>query len=407
MPAGGQVFQRPECVEPGEQRRWQSLPGRVQPQRARPGQDAHPVPGPDAVRHRNTLRVVPHPLGVHHSATGAPGEVEAGAVRAVRHTGEQVLGQGAGAVRPGRAHQVMVRADPSGGQHDGVRGEFHLSRHLPGGRLSALGGARGEHVGAHTGDPAVGDHQLADLVPEPDLQQTLGAGEARRRQERGQHPGPGAPGDVEPGQGVPVPAGWVATAFGPLHQREPAHPELVEPFAHRPAGEVYEALGPGVAHRIGPLAAIGARGELGRTEPVGEGQLGTVPQAETALLGGVHQEQPAERPERLSAERCGGFGVQDDDPLPPAGELGGRNQARKPGSDHDDVGVGHGGSLLGRPAAVPGAGQGLPGTVSAPGTAACSARGARPWTRPAPARRPAGVPSRSPRPAPDRLSRRR
>src|SRR5699024_8542432 len=95
-------------------------------------------------------------------------------------------------------------------------------------------------------------------------------------------------------------------------------------------------------------AAVGAGGELGRAEPVGERQLGAVVQAEAPLLGGVHQEQPAEGPERLPAQGGRWFGVQHDDPLPPAGELSGRNQAGQASADHDDVGVGHGGSLLAR-----------------------------------------------------------
>jgi hypothetical protein len=55
--------------------------------------------------------------------------------------------------------------------------------------------------------------------------------------------------------------------------------------------------------------------------------------------GRVDEEQSAERPERLPAERGLAFLIEDDDPPSRIGELGGGHEARKPRADHDGVRV--------------------------------------------------------------------
>ena len=111
-------------------------------------------------------------------------------------------------------------------------------------------------------------------------------------------PGPGAPGDVEARHRVAVPDRAVAAALGPADHREEAHALRVQPGALLAGGEVDVGLGP--APRPVVLGAV----EAGacRASPASASSCESLmPQA--PLLGRVDQEQPAERPERLAAER--------------------------------------------------------------------------------------------------------
>ena len=63
-----------------------------------------------------------------------------------------------------------------------------------------------------------------------------------------------------------------------------------------------------------------------------------------ALLGGVDEEQPAERPERLPAQVLLRLLVEQQHPPAGVGQLGGGDQAGQAGADHDDVRV-HGPTL--------------------------------------------------------------
>ena len=56
-----------------------------------------------------------------------------------------------------------------------------------------------------------------------------------------------------------------------------------------------------------------------------------------ALLGGVDEEEPAEGPERLAAEARLGLLLDEHDPAPGVGQLGGGDQPGQPGPDDDDV----------------------------------------------------------------------
>ena len=61
--------------------------------------------------------------------------------------------------------------------------------------------------------------------------------------------------------------------------------------------------------------------------------------AHPALLGGVDEEQPAERPARLTAEARLGLLLDDHDALAGVDELGGGDEAGEPSADDDGVGV--------------------------------------------------------------------
>jgi hypothetical protein len=55
------------------------------------------------------------------------------------------------------------------------------------------------------------------------------------------------------------------------------------------------------------------------------------------LLGGVDQEEPAERPEGLAAERQLALLLEDRDAPAGVGQLRGGGEAGEPGTDDDDV----------------------------------------------------------------------
>lgn len=143
-----------------------------------------------------------------------------------------------------------------------------------------------EDLGAHPGDGAAGRHEPGDAVAEPDAKQPGAARVDGCADEGLEDAGASAPGDVEAGNGVAVPACGVAAALGPLDEREPAH-------------------------------------------------------AEAPLLEGVDEEEPAEGPLGLSAERGVGFLLEDPHVPSLRGEGRGGDEAGEARADDEDVVVGH------------------------------------------------------------------
>src|SRR3712207_9310424 len=104
--------------------------------------------------------------------------------------------------------------------------------------------------------------------------------------------------------GVAVADAAVAAALGPLHEREPAHALGVQPRALLARGEVDVGLGPAARPEV--LVAVEGR----RAHPVLQREVVRVAHPQAPLLGRADQEQAAERPERLAAER--GLGLLVD-----------------------------------------------------------------------------------------------
>ena len=148
-------------------------------------------------------------------------------------------------------------------------------------------------------------------------------------------PGAGAPRDVKARHGVPVLGGEIAAALGPTRRGEEPDALVVQPLALLAGGELDVRLGP--AARPGVLGAV----EAGAAEPVLERELGRVANPAPALLGAVDEEQAAERPERLAAERSLGLLVEQDHAPAGVGELGGGDQTGEAGADDDHIGVWH------------------------------------------------------------------
>ncbi len=81
------------------------------------------------------------------------------------------------------------------------------------------------------------------------------------------------------------------------------------------------------------LIAIEARG----ADPVLQREIARVAHAHATLLGGVDEEQSAERPERLAAERAFRLLIENDDLPARVGQFSRGDQTRKPGADHNGV----------------------------------------------------------------------
>ena len=108
-------------------------------------------------------------------------------------------------------------------------------------------------------------------------------------------------------------------------------PSCSQPGALLPGGELDVGARP--PHR--PAVLVVQPVEPGAALPVLPGQLERVVNPQAALLGGVDEEQPAERPERLAAEVGRAFLVDQGDPLARARQLGGGDQTGEAGADHD------------------------------------------------------------------------
>ncbi|BDZ63154.1 hypothetical protein GCM10025877_00920 [Agromyces mangrovi Wang et al. 2018] len=199
--------------------------------------------------------------------------------------------------------------------------------------VSPIGVARRQHGATDAHDAAVLDDQGVDPVAVSCGRRALVHRLAHPLDERLQHAGPGAPGDVEPGHGVAVPGGEAAAALGPADDREEADPALAQPRALLAGGELEVGVGPPTSPEV--VVAV----ESGRPVPVLTGQCERVVHAHRALFGRVDEEEPAERPPGLTAERRLGLLFDDDDAAPLLGELGGGDETGETGPHHDRIGM--------------------------------------------------------------------
>ena len=333
----GDRAQRGERVEAGERGGGEAAPARVEPQRRRAGQDPDAVPRPDRVPVVDALGVVPHPVAVHEASACGFADAEHAPVDVLGHAGDQVLRRGAEAGGPMLPNEVVVGADPAAGDDHGLRPELEPADLDPRARRAARGGGRLQHGTAHPGDHAVGEDQLVHAAAELELHPARGDRRPHPPFERLHDCRPGAPRDVEAGHRVAVAVGEVAAALGPADDREEPHTHPGQPRPLLACREVDVRRGPLAAPEVLARGVVGAAVEARRAEPVLQGEVGGVADAEAALLGGVDEEQPAERPERLPAEARRGLLVEQDHPPARVRQLGGGHQPGEPGPHDDDV----------------------------------------------------------------------
>src|SRR6185437_6797883 len=276
---------------------------------------------------------MPHPVAVDQPAARRVGDLQHAPVDVRGNAGKQVAWRLTEPRRPVAAHQFVVAADAARGDHDCLCGKGELAGCGPRTRRAAPGIAGFEQGAVYAGDRAVGHDEVIDAVPERESHLSLSGRGAHPPLEGFDDSGSGAPGDVEARDRVAVAVGEVAAAFGPADDREEAHALGVQPGALLGGGEIHVSLGP--APRPVVLFAV----EAGAAQPVLPGQLVGVADAHPALFRGIDEEQSAEGPERLAAERGLRFLLDEDHPPSGVGQFGGRHQPGKPASDHDDIRV--------------------------------------------------------------------
>ncbi len=285
----------------------------------------HGVPVLDA------LGVVPHPVAVDEVRTRVGGDPEHAAVHMGGDAGQQVRRGRAEAFRPGGTHQVVIPSDAAARHDHGRRPQLELSDLVAVAGRAALSSVVGQDGAPHAGHPALLDDQSVDAV-------TVKHGDAPARRalvqpcdERFQHARPGSPGDVESRDGVPVAARARAAPLRPSDDGEEPDALLVQPRALLTGREVKVGLGPPARPAI--LVAVERR----TAEPVLTRQCERVVDAHPALLGGVDQEQTAERPPGLASQRCSRFLLDDRHALAGIQQLTRGDESRKARSDHDGV----------------------------------------------------------------------
>ncbi len=330
-----QVPQGAQGVVAGQAGLGQPAAEGVEPQGRRSGQDADAVAGPDRVPVPQALGVVPHPVAVDQAGARVGADAEHPSVDVGGDAGDHLGGRGAQTLGPVAADDVVVAADASGGDDHGLGGEFELTGRVTAGGDSARRVVLGEHRAAHSARGAVLDDQVVDAVAVVEGEQSVARGLLCVPHEGLDHARAGAPGDVEARHRVAVSAGPQVAALGPADGGQEGDAVPGEPGSLLPRRPLH--VGPGPAHRPGVLV-LGPV-EAGAALPVVPGQVEGVLDAEAALLRGVDEEEPAERPEGLAAEVGRVLLVEQGDLPAPAGQLVGRDQARQTRSDHDDVGI--------------------------------------------------------------------
>ena len=115
VPARGDVPQRAERVETGEQRRRESVAAGVQPERGRSRQDPDAVMVPHRRVVDDPLRVVPHPVPVDDSRAGPLGRHQHRSVDVVGHAGDHRRRRVAAGEGPVGPDKVEVATDPAAG----------------------------------------------------------------------------------------------------------------------------------------------------------------------------------------------------------------------------------------------------------------------------------------------------
>ena len=219
----------------------------------------------------------------------------------------------------------MVATDPTRRQHDCRTTKLELADGIAIAAGAAYDIARRESGTAHANDGVTLHDQVIDPMPEPEFESPILLRLTSARNEGRQHTRSRPPGYVKSGYRI-------ASAFRTADYREPADAKLVQPGAFLASRELQVRFRPLLWPMIlGPIESSGAC-------PVFAGAVDRIPDTQSALLGRIHQEQPAERPVSLPAEALLWFLVDDDDALSSRGDLRCGYEPRKASPNDDRVG---------------------------------------------------------------------
>ena len=216
---------------------------------------------------------------------------------------------------PVAAHELVVGADAARGDDDGLRAQREVawppSRELAWPRRTPLGSRTRP---AHAVDRAAADGAARRPGGGSAARPGPRRAASRTRRTNGSiSPGPVPQVTWKRGTELPWPGRRVAAALGPADVGQQPHALGVQPRALLAGGEVDVGLGPA------PRPRVLARGRSRRcpASPARPARASRwMPQP--ALLGAVDEEQPAEGPERLAAERRLGLLVDAGSPGVPA-----------------------------------------------------------------------------------------
>ena len=240
---------------------------------------------------------MPHAVAPDPAGAGSLGDLEHAAVRAGGDACDHLARRRPEPLRPVAAYKLDVAADAAAGnQHRGatrLEAADHLTRALlPAGHERAC-----EHRAIHAGHAPALDEQFIDAVTEGELHQAALGRLTDPALKRLDDRRAGPPGQMEARNRVSVTERIAAAAFGPTGAREHAKPERPQPIPFLDGGEL--DVRPREPPRLLVLGSI----KLRAAQPVRPGELERVVDASPALLGRVDEEQPAQRPEGLPAER--------------------------------------------------------------------------------------------------------
>ena len=301
----------------------------------------HRVPVSDA------FGVVPHPITVDEARARVRGDLEHAPVDVGGHPRQHRTRRLAEIRRPPAPHEVVVATDATARDDDRRRRELEPADDVAVRRDTALRVVGSEDAAAHAGDGAsttVGrglDDEFVDAMTVRERQQAPGLGIERLLDEGAAHARAGAPRDVEAGHRVAVTPGATVASLGPPDHWRELDSVLAQPLplaAGRPLDVgARPALSPdvlteGLTGRVRlTLEAV----PLGAAAPVLPRELEAVAHPQAALLGRVDEEQPTERPVRLSAQIGAILLLDDDDAAPPRRQFGRRDETCQPRA-HDD-----------------------------------------------------------------------
>ena len=225
----------------------------------------------------------------------------------------------------------MIAADAAGGDDHSLGMQREVTDHLARAAFSPLDIVRFEDRARDAIDGAVGNGQGIDAVAEPERQPAACLRFAGPPFERLDDARPGPPGHMEPGHRIAMAHRVVTAALRPADDGEEPKAHGAEPCPFFACRERHIGFRPAPRPEI--LVAVEAR----RPDPVLQGEVVTVLDAESALFPRIHQKQAAERPEGLAAEALFALLIDHDDALAGVGNLRRGNQARQARADHNYV----------------------------------------------------------------------
>src|SRR5216683_945121 len=193
------------------------------------------------------------------------------------------IDDGPGRMRMPWRDQIVIAADAAGGDDHGLRAKAEVAGDLARAAFSPLDIISLEHRPADAIDGAVGDRERIDAVAEPERQAAAGLRFARPPLEWLDHPGAGAPGDMEPRHRIAVAHRIVAAALGPADHGEDSMAHRAEPAAFLAGRERH------IGFRPAPRPQIFIAVEARRPHPVLQREVVAVLDAEPALFGAIDQ----------------------------------------------------------------------------------------------------------------------